>query len=197
MKSYKGLIISLLLLITIVGAFAYPIVPYTRFQNVEVRGKLCLSTPTDNAYMPYGEGYAYLVPSATTNATIYPNKAYQLVDVINAPVNSAVTINFIDTSNVHVGDVIVLQGYSPTHTITFVSSPTTIDYSVNASGNQTGGLNTATNNIMLDAGTDWATTTNYIINNTTYSVTLRNNRSILALIFNGSYWVQLFKSICK
>ena len=192
MKSYKGLIISFLLLITIVSALAYPLKPFTRFDNVLVRGRLSLDTPTDNAYMPYGEGIAYLTASAATNGAITTNKTYQIVDTYANGATS--TINFIATVNVHIGDIVILEGH-PTRTITLTSCPSTVNYSVDVSGNQTGGLNSTTQNIMLNV-TDWTIGT-VSVNQTTYSVVLRNNRSFIGLIFNGQFWCELFRSLSK
>ena len=195
MKLYKGLIIASLLLITIVGALAFANTPPTRFTDIVVRGQFSLGTPTDNAYLPYGWGTAYLVPSATTNATVTPDKTYQIVSAVN-PNSFGVSINFISTFNARIGDIYIFEGH-PTQQIEFDSIPTTVDYSVNASGNQTGGLNSITQNIVLNTDTDYLTTSNYVVNNTTYSAILRNSRSLIAFIFNGRFFCEIWRCICK
>ena len=164
----KTIVSCLLLLIGLASLYAFPVLPYTTYDNVLIREWMSFGTASNNVYYnpslsPYMKIGLSGIPTASgTIGIITPNRTYNILYPSSYALENglASTLNFIATRNVVDGDLLILEG-SPTLSIVIV--PGTV----------------STQNLRL------ATTSNY---------TLTSNYQTIGLIYRKGFWKELFHS---
>ena len=176
-------------------ALAFPILPYTTYDNLKVREWFSVGAVSNNVYTnpvfgPNSTAYIqiagdstvsynyvsptvsyYSVTNVCNNGRITPNRTYNVLNISAGSIISAnaSTLNYIAPTYASNGDILILEG--PT-TQSVVIMPYTPTWATMA----------PTHNLRLACTTP------------SYTYTMTNNMQTLTLIYNEGYWKEITHS---